>query len=150
MQCFILWLFWIKWQGLGDTKGLMLNFSVRKNLNLGRIPIRFFESHSYLTGVSADKLQRHLSNINMLLNNVLIILNKTVTECWQTLGGLISINTTWSHFAKQSLLLFKVMYVVYPWSNQDFVLVSSPMSTVQGSGNCQIQMSVTCWLFVDS
>ena len=40
------------------------------------------------------------------------------------------------------------MYVVCTRSNQDFVLISSPMSTAQGSGNCQIQMSVTSWLFI--
>ena len=39
--------------GVGITKVPYINFSIRKNLNLAKvIPVKFFKSHSYLTGVT--------------------------------------------------------------------------------------------------
>ena len=48
--------------GVGVTKAPFVNFSVSTILDLAKIPITFFESHSYLTGVAAAELRRHLSN----------------------------------------------------------------------------------------
>ena len=38
---------------VGVTKALFANFSVSKIFDLAKVPVRFFESHSYLTGVTA-------------------------------------------------------------------------------------------------
>ena len=43
---------------------LFANFSVTKIFNLVEVPVRFFESHSYLSGVTAAQLHWHVSNIN--------------------------------------------------------------------------------------
>ena len=37
-----------------------------------KVPMRFFRSHSYLTGVSAAKLGFHLPNMNMIFNRKLV------------------------------------------------------------------------------
>ena len=58
--------------------------------------------------------------------------NKTDVECRETFGCLRTINPDMiNHFAKQSPLLFYTMYVVCMRSNQDFVLVASPMSRLR-------------------
>ena len=36
---------------VGVTKAPFINFSIRDLLGLARVPVRCFESHSYLTGV---------------------------------------------------------------------------------------------------
>ena len=55
--------------GLGwGTKAPFVNFSVSKIFYLAKVLVRFFKSHSYLTGVTAAQLQWHLSNINVMLN----------------------------------------------------------------------------------
>ena len=36
--------------------------------NFAKVLVRFFESHSYLTGVATAKLRRHLSNMNTIFN----------------------------------------------------------------------------------
>ena len=65
-----------KWQGqyiygpgVGVTKAPFANFSVSKILDLAKVPVRFPESHSYLTGVTAAELRRHLSNTNVIFNS---------------------------------------------------------------------------------
>ena len=49
-------------------------FSVNKIFNLAKVPIRFFESHSYLTVVPATVLRWHLSNISMTFNRTHVCL----------------------------------------------------------------------------
>ena len=52
--------------GMGVTK---VYFSVSKIFDLAKVPVRFFESHSYLTGVTADELRWHLPNIKVIFNS---------------------------------------------------------------------------------
>ena len=54
--------------GVGVTKAPFVNFSVSKIFDLAKVHVRFVESHSYLTGVPAAELRRHLSNINAIFN----------------------------------------------------------------------------------
>ena len=55
--------------GVGVTKAPFANFSVSKIFNLAKVPVRFPESHSHLTGVTAAELRRHLPNINVIFNS---------------------------------------------------------------------------------
>ena len=64
------------WGGGGRTKVPFVNFSVSKMFNLAKVPFRFFESHSYSTGVTAHELRRHLWN--MVFNDV-----EYLTCVWQ-------------------------------------------------------------------
>ena len=67
---------------------------------------------------------------------------KTDAERPETLGCLKYITPTMvNHFASQSPLLFFVMYVVCTWRNNDFVFVSSPMSTVK----VRCPLLAFCW-----
>ena len=54
--------------GVGVTKAPFVNFSVSKIFDMAKVHVRFFESHSYLTGVTAAELRQHLSNMNMIFN----------------------------------------------------------------------------------
>ena len=56
-------------RGVFFTKAPFVNFSVNKIFDLVKVPLRLFESRSYLTGVTAAELRRHLANINLLLNS---------------------------------------------------------------------------------
>ena len=53
---------------MGVTKTLFVNFSVSKMFDLAKVHVRFLESYSYLTGVPAAELRRHLSDINAIFN----------------------------------------------------------------------------------
>ena len=55
--------------GAGVTKVPFANFSVSKIFHLAKVPVRFPESHSYLTGVTAAELRRHLPNMNAIFNS---------------------------------------------------------------------------------
>ena len=55
--------------GVEVTKAPFANFSVSKNFDLEKVPVRFFKSHWYLTCVPAAELRRHLSNINVIFNS---------------------------------------------------------------------------------
>ena len=54
---------------VGVTKAPFVNFSVSKIFNLAKVPVRFFESHLYITGVTTAVLQRHLPKINMIFKS---------------------------------------------------------------------------------
>ena len=54
--------------GVGVTKAPFVNFSASKIFDLAEVPVRFFVSHSYLPGVTAAQLRRHLANINVIVN----------------------------------------------------------------------------------
>ena len=56
------------WPGVGVTKAPFVNFSVSKIFDLAKVPVIFFESLSYLTGITAAQLRRYLSNINVIFN----------------------------------------------------------------------------------
>ena len=43
--------------GVGVTTAPFVNFSVRKIFDLAKVHAAFFESHSYLTGVTAAELR---------------------------------------------------------------------------------------------
>ena len=61
-----------KWEmrsGVGVIKALFANLSVSKIFDLAKVPVRFPESHSYLTGVTAAELRRDLPNINVIFNS---------------------------------------------------------------------------------
>ena len=53
---------------MGVTKAPFVNFSVSNIFDLAKVHVRYLESHSYLTGVPAAGLRRHLSNINAIIN----------------------------------------------------------------------------------
>ena len=55
--------------GVGVTKVPFVNFSASKIFDLAKVPLRFFESHVYLTGAPVAELRQHLSNINMIFKN---------------------------------------------------------------------------------
>ena len=55
--------------GVGVTKAPFVHFSVSKIFDMAKVHLRFFESHSYLTGVTAAELRRHLPNINTIFNS---------------------------------------------------------------------------------
>ena len=52
----------------------LVKFFVKYSFDVAKVPIIFIESHSYLTGVTAAELQRHLSNMNVTLNKQLLFL----------------------------------------------------------------------------
>ena len=62
-------IFMWRWTGVGVTKAPFANFSVSKIFDLAKVPVRFLESHSYLTGVTAAELRRHQPNINVIFNS---------------------------------------------------------------------------------
>ena len=55
--------------GVGVTKNPFANFSVSKIFDLAKVPVRISESQSYLTGVTAAELRRHLPNMNAIFNS---------------------------------------------------------------------------------
>ena len=55
--------------GVGVTKAPFANFSVSTIFEFAKVPVRFPESHSYLTGVTAAELRQHLPNINVIFNS---------------------------------------------------------------------------------
>ena len=55
--------------GVGVTKAPFVNFSLSKIVDMTKIHVRFVESSLYLTCVTAAKLRRHLSNINVISNS---------------------------------------------------------------------------------
>ena len=57
------------WPRVGVTKVPFVNFSVSKIFDLAKVPVTFFKSHSYLTGVTAAELRQHLSNMNVVFNS---------------------------------------------------------------------------------
>ena len=64
-----LWYTVLTWYGVGVTKPPFVNFSASLIFHLAIVTVRLFESHSYLTGVTAAELRRHLSNINVIFNS---------------------------------------------------------------------------------
>ena len=55
--------------GVWVTKAPFVNFSARNIFDLAKVHVRFLKSHSYLTGVPAAELRRHLSNMNAIFNS---------------------------------------------------------------------------------
>ena len=43
--------------GVGVTKAPFVNFSVSTIFDMGKVHVIFFESHTYLTGVTASDIQ---------------------------------------------------------------------------------------------
>ena len=58
------------WARVGVTKHPFVNFAVRKIFGLMKMSASLYEWHWYLTGVTAAKLRRHLSNMNAMLQRV--------------------------------------------------------------------------------
>ena len=56
-------------QPLGRGKAPFVNFSVSKIFDLSKIPVGFFASHSYLTGVTEAEPRQYPSNINVIFNS---------------------------------------------------------------------------------
>ena len=52
--------------GVGGTEAPFVNFSVSKIFDLVKVPVGFFESLSYLAGITAAELRRYLPNINVI------------------------------------------------------------------------------------
>ena len=59
-------------QGWGTTKAPLVNFLVSKSFDLAKATSRFFKPHSYLAGVTAAELWRHLSNMNVIFDRSLV------------------------------------------------------------------------------
>ena len=55
--------------GVGVTKTPLVDLSVKTYSDLATVAFRFFESYSYLTAVTAAKLRRHLSIINVIFKS---------------------------------------------------------------------------------
>ena len=55
--------------GVGATKAPFVNFSESTILDLAKVPVRFYESLSYLTDIAAAELRRYLINIDVIFNN---------------------------------------------------------------------------------
>ena len=53
---------------MGVTKAPVVDFSESTNFDLAKVPVRFFESLSYLTGITAAQLRWYLPNINVIFN----------------------------------------------------------------------------------
>ena len=68
----------IYWTGEEFTKAPFPNFFAREIFGLTKVLCRFFGSHSYLTGVTAAELRRHLSNMNVCFGNA--EKNRKITE----------------------------------------------------------------------
>ena len=60
---------WGYYPGWGLLKLHLVILSASKIFDLAKVPIRISKSHSYLTGVTAAQLRRHLSNINVISNS---------------------------------------------------------------------------------
>ena len=56
-------------RSMGVTKALFLNFYISKSCDPTKIPVIYFASYSYLTGVFAAKLRKHTSNMNVIFNS---------------------------------------------------------------------------------
>ena len=57
------------WPGVGVTKAPLVNFSVSRIFDFAKVHVRLFQPHSYLAGVTAAELWRHLPNINVIFNS---------------------------------------------------------------------------------
>ena len=55
--------------GVGVTKAPFFNFSESKIFDPTKVPVTFFESNSYLTGIPTAQLLRHLPNMNVIFNS---------------------------------------------------------------------------------
>ena len=51
------------------TKAHFVNFSGHKIFDLAKIPVRLFQSYSYLAGATASELRWLLPNVNVMLND---------------------------------------------------------------------------------
>ena len=58
---------------MGVTKAPFVNFSVKENFALVKERGRLFKSHPHLTDITAAKLRRHLSKINVVFNRQALI-----------------------------------------------------------------------------
>ena len=58
----------VKIPGVWVPKAPFVNFSVSRIFDLVRVHVRLFQPHSYLTGVTAAQLRRHLPKINVIFN----------------------------------------------------------------------------------
>ena len=54
------------------TRPQWVNCSVSTIFELVKVSVRFFESHSYLTGVTAAELQQHLSKTKLIFNSYIM------------------------------------------------------------------------------
>ena len=54
---------------VGVTKSPFIKFSVMEKFDFAKLFVRFFKSHSSMTGVTAGQLQRHLPNTNVIGNS---------------------------------------------------------------------------------
>ena len=55
--------------GVAVTKAPFVNFSESTIFDLAKVPVRFYESLSYLTDIAAAELRRYLINIDVIFNN---------------------------------------------------------------------------------
>ena len=51
------------------TKAPFVNFSAGKGFDVAKVPVRLFQSNSYLTCITAVELWRHFSNISVIFNS---------------------------------------------------------------------------------
>ena len=78
----------IELAGVGVDQAPFLNFSVTRNFDFAKVYVRYIKSRSYLSGVSAAQLRRHLTNMNVITGNMYFDdsdKNGTITE-WRELA----------------------------------------------------------------
>ena len=66
---------------VGVTKSPLNNFFVKQIFDPAKVPVKFFTSHSYLTGVTTAELWRHLPNMPNM--NVVLNSSHVFWQCWQ-------------------------------------------------------------------
>ena len=65
--------------GVGVTKAALVNFSIINIFDLTKVPLKWYESYSYLINATAAELQWHLSNMNVIFNNY-----RAFRKCWKS------------------------------------------------------------------
>ena len=156
----------------GVTKVPFVNFPVSKIFDLAKVPLRLFESRSYLTGATAAELRRHLSNINMMFNSLKRVFTKlNISENNGTEEiGLVTPNSQIPDYRRESFMAEcvkgEIIVREYHWmkvfccgraftrhflwmlSNNNSTMVSMkpqlPPNTHQHFAYASIQSSVTC------
>ena len=93
---------------MGIANASSVNFSVNRIFNPAKLPFRFFESYSYLTGVTAAELERYLSIIyvifpifNVCLTTLNISENNGTVEIGfvTTTPKLVTSGSSWYHYS---------------------------------------------------
>ena len=115
------------WQRLGAevTKAGFVNFSVSKQFGLGKIPLRLFESHLYLTSATAAELRRHLQNKKrgIQLPNCVLTMQKISENNGNEVNVLVTPTPVTKYYGKwmMALMIFYTSMVWSVWENASLI-----------------------------